>query len=142
MAGDPLQHVQLDAGVGHPRERCVSEPVADQPWQPQLLDKGVPSRGISQSRCGEDAAAWSQHQSFIRESIGSQTLQGRAEGIDDRYDPGASALGGLGDQAAATGVGLSPYLNEALLEDDVADVQPGTSLIRRAVVARIVTVSP
>ena len=37
MAGDPLQDVQIDTGVGHPYRSGMTPPVADQPWLPESM---------------------------------------------------------------------------------------------------------
>ena len=52
------------------------------------------------------------------------------------------ALGLLGDQAAAAGIRLPPHGQQPTLEVDVNHMRPATSLIRNAVVAKIITQSP
>ncbi len=50
MASHTLEKVQLDAGVGHPGQRRVSQPVPYEARQPKIINQLVPSRRIAQGR--------------------------------------------------------------------------------------------
>ena len=50
MASHTLEQVQLDAGIGHPGQRSVSQAVPYEASQPKIINQLVPPRGIAQSR--------------------------------------------------------------------------------------------
>ena len=78
VPGDALEHVQVDARVGHPGERGVPQPVADQAGEAEVPDEGVPARGVAEGGCGDDATARSQDQAFMLASPQAQPLESRA----------------------------------------------------------------
>jgi hypothetical protein len=56
---DLLEHVQGDAGVGHPGRPGVAEAVAGEVAEPEALHEVVPVGRVADGRGGQDAAAGS-----------------------------------------------------------------------------------
>ena len=54
---DLLEHVQGDAGVGHPGRPGVAQTVPGEVVEAELCDEAVPVGGVADGGCGEDAAA-------------------------------------------------------------------------------------
>jgi hypothetical protein len=124
MASHTLEKVQLDAGVGHPGQRRVSQPVPHQPasprsstnWSHPVASRKVavvitPPRGPTSRRA-----------SLTLPTVKRSRV---AQRVDDRHRTPPPALGLLGDQAAAAGVRLSPQSQQPMKEVDVTHLQAG-----------------
>ena len=57
VTGDALEHVQVDAGVGHPCQRGVPQSVADQSWESEVADEFVPAGCVAKGRRRNDTTA-------------------------------------------------------------------------------------
>lgn len=75
MASHALEEVQLDAGVGHPGQRRVSQPVPYEPGQPKIINQLVPPRRIAQSRGRDHPSTRTDQQTSIPGSARRQSLQ-------------------------------------------------------------------
>jgi hypothetical protein len=55
MASQTLQKVELDARIGHPGQRSVSQAVAHSPGQPRMINQLVPPVASRSAYCGSPA---------------------------------------------------------------------------------------
>lgn len=125
MAGDPLQDVQLDAGISHPRQCRVPEPMPDQTLQAELSDQCIPPRRITQRRRRDHTAARTDHQPLIATPSSREPENGWTQGVDDRHRTATAAFGFLGDQTTTSGIDLPRDVEQPPAQVDVADSQPG-----------------
>jgi hypothetical protein len=101
MASHTLEKVQLDAGVGHPGQRRVSQAVPHEAGQPKIINQLVPPGRIAQRRGRDHPSTRTNQQTSIPGSAYRQSIQRCAQRLDDRHRTPPPALGLLGDQSAA-----------------------------------------
>jgi hypothetical protein len=142
MASHTLQKMQLDAGVGHPGQRRMSEAVPHEAGQPKIINQLVPPGRIAQSRGRDHPSTGTDQQTSIPSPAYRESFERRPQRLDNRHRTPPPALGLLGDQATAAGIRLPLNGQQTTKEVDVTHLQPATSLIRNAVVAKIITQSP
>jgi hypothetical protein len=138
MAGHALEKVQLDAGVDHPGQRRVPQAVPHATGQPQIINQLVPPPSIAQGR-GRDHPSTRPTSRRASLTLPPSVAPRREHRLDDRHRTTPQAIGVLGDQAAAAGVGLPPHVISPLVRPTSRTSSPATSLNRDAVVAKIIT---
>jgi len=74
VTGHPLQHVELHAAIGHPRQRRLAQAVPHQARKPEPLDELISVGGVPQRGGGDDTSARPSHQSVIERPAGNQRI--------------------------------------------------------------------
>lgn len=81
-----LEHVQWDAGVGHPRCTRVAEPVTGEIGQAEVRDDLVPVRRIPHRRCRQHPAAWATQERIVGLLVGGEAFEDGFESVEDRHE--------------------------------------------------------
>lgn len=79
---DLLEHVESDAGVGHPGCSGVAEPVAGEVVEAELCHEVVPVGSVADGGCGEDSAAWPPQERVVGLLVCGETFENRFEGVE------------------------------------------------------------
>jgi hypothetical protein len=142
VAGHALEKVQLDTGVGHPGQRRVSQAVPDDAGQPKIINQFVPPRRIVQGRGRVHPSTRTNQQASIpgptTVSRSSVAHSSSMIGTGHRRRP----LVSLVTRPPPRGYVCLRTANSPRMRSTSPTCSPATSLIRNAVVAKIITQSP
>lgn len=123
MPEDLLQHVQGDAGIGHPCRSRMTQAVSCQTGLPEPGDEVVPVSRVAHRRSGEDAATRADQESLVGVAVLREAFEHGLERCEGRDGANVAALGLLGHQPALAGVGLPPNCDDARVPVDIPDPQ-------------------
>lgn len=104
---DLLEHMERDAGVGHPGCSGVAEPVAREVVEAELCHEVVPVGGVADRRCSEDAAARPPQERVVGLFPSGETFENGFESAKHRDRAVSATLGLFDDETASAGVVLA-----------------------------------
>ncbi|MGC0364239.1 hypothetical protein ABH922_002223 [Rhodococcus sp. 27YEA15] len=111
---DLLEHMEGDAGVGHPGCSGVAEPVAGEVVEAELCHEVVPVGGVAGRRCSEDTAARPPQEWVVGLFLSGKTFEDGFESVEHRDRAISATLGLFDDETASAGVVLASDPNDVV----------------------------
>lgn len=81
-----MEHVERDAGVGHPGRPGVPQAVPGEVLKPEAFHEVVPAGRVAHGRGGEHAAAWATQERIVGLLVGGEAFEDGFESVEDRHE--------------------------------------------------------
>ncbi|HML51339.1 MAG TPA: hypothetical protein PKD84_08015 [Propionicimonas sp.] len=125
MPENLLEHVQGDAGVGHPGRSGVPQLVTGEVAEAEPCHEVVPAARVAHGGGREDSTAWSAQERIAGLLAVGEALEDGFDSVEHREGTVSAAFGLLDDEATFAGIVLVSDPRDPVVPVHVSDPETG-----------------